>query len=266
MNIVVLVKQVPDTTEIKLDPKTGTLIREGVASVINPDDRLALETALRLKEAHGAAVTVLSMGPPQAIDAVSEAYAMGADRAVLLCDPNFAGADTRATSFTLGRAIERLGEEEPVELVLAGRQAIDGDTAQIGPQVAEHLGWPQVTYVQELRLEDGGRLRAWRRLPEGVEEVVCPLPAVATVLDVPGEVRWPLVDRLLAACEDKAPIAVWDAATLGVKAREVGLKGSPTQVRETFSPKGERHTQWLEGSPAEQAAALLAALRGHKLL
>jgi len=265
MHIAVLVKQVPDTTEIKMDPKTGTLIREGVESVINPDDRLGLETALLLKDRGDARVTVLSMGPPQAMDALSEAYAMGADRGILLCDRFFAGADTWATSYTLGRALEKLAGQEPLDLVICGRQAIDGDTAQIGPQVAEHLGWPQVTYLQELALEEGS-LRAWRRLPQGIEEVTCPLPAVVTVLDAPNPPRRARVDRLLEACQPQAPLEVWDAADIEAPARLTGLKGSPTQVVKTFSPKSGRDTLWLEGTPSEQALALVGALREKKVI
>ncbi len=266
MNIAVLVKQVPDTTEITIDPKTGTLVREGVASIMNPDDRLGLETALMIKDAGGASVTALSMGPPQAIDVITEALAMGADAGVLLSDRNFAGADTWATSYTLGKALERLSErDEGLDLVIAGRQAIDGDTAQIGPQVAEHLGWPQVTYCAAVSLEDGG-LRARRRLPEGEEDVACPLPAVVTVLDSPAAPRWPLVDRLLWACTPAAPIEVWDAADIGAPAKSTGLKGSLTLVRRTFSPKAERQTQWLEGPPAQVARELVTQLREHKLI
>jgi electron transfer flavoprotein beta subunit len=265
MNIAVLVKQVPDTTDIKLDPKTGTLLREGVDSILNPDDRLGMELALGLRDAHGGQVAALTMGPPQAVDVITEAVAMGADRGVVLTDRNFAGADTWATSFTLGKALERLFANEAWHLVIAGRQAIDGDTAQIGPQVAEHLGWPQVTYVDRLTVE-GDELVCWRRLPAGVEEVSCPLPAVVTVLGSPSAPRWPTADRLLMACSRAAPIEVWDAADIEAGAKSTGLRGSLTQVLRTFSPKSERQTQWLEGGPEEQAAALAAALREHKLI
>lgn len=266
MNIAVLVKQVPDTTEITIDPKTGTLVREGVESIMNPDDRLGLETALGMKDAAGAKVTVLSMGPPQAIDVITEALAMGADAGVLLSDRNFAGADTWATSYTLGKALEHLAErKDGLDLVIAGRQAIDGDTAQIGPQVAEHLGWPQVTYCAAVSLEDGG-LRALRRLPDGEEEVACPLPAVVTVLDAPVPPRRPLVDRLLWACTQAAPIDIWNAADIGTPAKSTGLKGSLTLVSRTFSPKTERQTKWLEGPPAQVARELVAELKERKLI
>lgn len=265
MRIVVLVKQVPDSTDVKIDPKTGTLVREGVAAVINPDDRLGLETALLLKDAAGAEVVAVSMGPPQAIDALSEAYGMGADKGVLLSDRNFAGADTWSTSYTLGKAIEKIMEDGPVDLVVAGRQAVDGDTAQIGPQVAEHLGWPQITYINRLEFQDG-KFIAWRALPSGEENVECPAPAVVTVLGCPTAPRRPLVDRLLFACTPKAPLKVWDAVDIGVKADLTGLRGSPTQVVKTFSPKTQRETQWLAGSPEDQALALFSALKNHKLV
>ncbi len=147
MNIVTLIKQVPDTTEIKIDPKTGNLIREGIESIINPDDRHAIETAVSLKEKHSGKSFVISMGPPQTIDAISEAIGMGIDEGILLTDRNFGGADTWATSFTLGTAIKKL---KGYDLIICGRQAIDGDTAQIGPQIAEFLGLPQLTYVREI--------------------------------------------------------------------------------------------------------------------
>lgn len=265
LGVAVLVKQVPDSSEIKMDPKSGTLIREGVPAVMNPDDRLGLETALLLKDRLGAKVTALSMGPPQAVDVLTEGIAMGADCGVLLSDRNFAGADTWATSYTLGRALERMAGQAPLDLVICGRQASDGDTAQIGPQVAEHLGWPQITYVERLEVH-GGELKAWRRLAGAVEEVACSLPAVVTVLAAPLPPRWPMVERLLWACGEKAPLEVWDAADIEAPAARTGLRGSLTRVVKTFSPKSQRVTQWLEGSAAEQASALLHQLRGHKLL
>ena len=167
MKIVVLVKQVPNTTEVKLDPKTGNLIREGVESIVNPDDRHALEAAIRLKQDQEGKVVVLSMGPSQAIDALSEAIGMGADEGILLTDRAFAGADTWATSSTLGKAIEKIGD---YDLILCGRQAIDGDTAQIGPQVAEYLNIPQVTYVFEIEEIKGKNVLVKRRLEDGFEQ------------------------------------------------------------------------------------------------
>ena len=188
MDIIVLIKQVPNTTDVKLDPKTGNLIREGLESIINPDDLHALETGLRLKEALGGRATVLSMGPPQAIDALSEALGMGADSAVLLSDRAFAGADTWATSYTLGRAVEKIAT---YDLVICGRQAIDGDTAQIGPQVAEYLGLPQVTYVSRIEETTEDSITVRRRLEDGYERIRCRLPRTSASRPA----RWGCRDR-----------------------------------------------------------------------
>jgi electron transfer flavoprotein beta subunit len=263
MDIIVLVKQVPDTTEVKLDPKTGTLIREGVEGIINPDDRHALEAAVRLKEAFGGKVTVLSMGPPQAIDAISEALGMGADEGVLLTDKAFAGADTWATSFTLGRAIEKV---ERYDLILCGRQAIDGDTAQIGPQVADYLGIPQVSYVYEIEEGGKGALVAKRRLEDGYERVSFGLPALLTVIGEMNSPRYPLLGRVLDACKEKAPIRSWNAADIGVKTSQVGLEGSLTHVIKTFSPKFKRETEMLEGRAREVVANLIGRLKENRLI
>lgn len=262
MQIIVLVKQVPDTTEVRLDPKTGNLIREGVKSIVNPDDRHAIEAAVQLKEKYGAKITVLSMGPPQAIDAVSEAMGMGADRGVLLSDRAFAGADTWATSSTLGKAVKKLGA---FDLVIAGRQAIDGDTAQIGPQVAEYLGVPQATYVCDIEAVEEGSVIVKRRLEDGFERLRMALPGLLTVVGELNEPRYPIVGRLLDACREKAPIEVWNAADLGFKTSEVGLEGSLTHVVKTFSPKAKRQGEILGGSPKQAAEALLSRLSTLKI-
>lgn len=263
MNIIVLVKQVPDTTEVKLDPKTGNLIREGIESIINPDDRHAIEAAVSLKERHGGKVTAISMGPPQAIDAISEAMGMGVDQGILLSDKAFAGADTWATSFTLGKAIEKVGE---FDLIICGRQAIDGDTAQIGPQVADYLDVPQVTYVFDIEKVEEDGIVVKRRLEDGFERIQCSLPALLTVIEELNEPRYPLVDRLLDACKEKAPIAVWNAADLGVQVSEVGLSGSLTQVIKTFAPKVERQGQILEGDTQTVVGELLGKLKENRLI
>ena len=258
MNIVVLVKQVPNTSEVRIDPKTGNLIREGVESIINPEDRHALEAALCIKNNEDAQVTVLSMGPPQAIEAVCESLAMGADRGIFLTDRAFAGADTWATSTALGMALRRLGE---VDLILAGRQAIDGDTAQIGPQVAEFLGIPQLTYVSRLEVRQG-IVVAERTLEDGCEHIEAPMPVLVTVLSSLNEPRHPTVAGMLRATSDRAPIEIWNAADIGAKALDVGFLGSLTQVTRTFTPKEARDTSYLEGTPASMAEQLVQALRG----
>jgi len=263
MRIIVLVKQVPDTTEIKIDKKTGTLIREGVESIINPDDRHAIELALSLKGERGGKTIVLSMGPPQAIDAVSEALGMGIDEGVLLSDRNFAGADTWATAFTLGMAVKKVGN---YDLIICGRQAIDGDTAQIGPQVAELLGLPQLTYVREIEKIDDKRIEVQRALEDGYERIASPLPALMTVIGGINKPRLPRVDSLIDACGEKAKIKVWDVADLGITVQEVGLIGSLTRVIKTFSPKVKREGEMLQGSKDEVIAQLVDKMHSSHLI
>ncbi len=210
------------------------------------------------KEALGGRVTVLSMGPPQAIDALTEALGMGADSAILLSDRAFAGADTWATSLTLGKAIEKIAV---FDLVLCGRQAIDGDTAQIGPQVAEYLDLPQVTYVSRIEETADDRITVRRRLEDGYERIVCRLPALLTVIGEINRPRYPDVGRLIAACREKAPIRIWNAADIGVQTREVGLSGSLTHVIKTFAPKFQRQGERLEGDTETVVRELIARLK-----
>ena len=263
MRIIVLVKQIPDTTEVKIDPKTGNLIREGVESIINPDDRHALEASIRLKEGFGGRITAISMGPQQAIDALSEALGMGVDQGMLLTDQAFAGADTWATSFALGKAIEKVGK---YDLILCGRQAIDGDTAQIGPQVAEYLQLPQVTYVQEIEEIRGKTMVVKRSLEDGYERVMCTLPAIITVIGALNTPRYPIIGNLIDACREKAPIKIWNAADIGVKTDEVGLAGSLTHVIRTFSPKLKREGKMLEGDTKEAVKGLVGRLKANNLI
>jgi electron transfer flavoprotein beta subunit len=264
MNIVVLIKQVPNTTEVKLDPKTGSLIREGVETIINPDDLYALETAVSLKETLGnTTVTVLTMGPPPAIDALTEAMGMGADQAVLLSDRAFAGADTWATSYTLGKAIQHVGD---FDLILAGRQAIDGDTAQVGPQVAEFLGLPHVTYVFDIESVTEDTAIVKRRLEDGYERLECRLPALLTLIPGAKKPRYPFMSQLLLACRERAPIKVWNAADIRVTTKEVGLDGSLTQVMRTFAPKFERQSTLLEGTTPDMVQSLVEHLKQNKLI
>lgn len=263
MKIIVLVKQVPDTTEVKLDPKTGNLIREGIKSIINPDDLHALEAAVQLKARYGGRVIALSMGPPQAIDAISEAMGMGADEGVLLSDRAFAGADTWATSSTLGRSVDKIGE---YDLVIAGRQAIDGDTAQIGPQVADYLGIPHVTYVFEIEDVKKQTMVVRRRLENGFERIQCALPALLTVIGELNMPRYPHVAGLISACGEKAPIQVWNAADIGAQTKDVGLEGSLTHVIRTFAPKAQRQSEILTGTAKEAVTTLVGKLRENRLL
>ncbi|MBI4772706.1 MAG: electron transfer flavoprotein subunit beta/FixA family protein [Deltaproteobacteria bacterium] len=262
MNIIVLVKQVPDTSKIQIDPRTGTLKREGAPGIINPEDTHALETALQLKEIRGGSITVVSMGPPQAIDAISEALGMGADRGILLTDPFFAGADTWATSTVLGKTVQRL---QPFDLILCGRQAIDGDTAQIGPQVAEFLNLPQVTYVRHMETKDASII-CERTVDGGIETAISPLPCLATVLASKNRPRYPVIRNLLSACREKAPIEVWNAADIGLKVDDIGLLGSLTKVVRVFSPKQERMGEIWQDSADVMATRLVDRLSAAHLL
>jgi electron transfer flavoprotein beta subunit len=258
MNMIVLIKQVPNTTSVELDPKTGSLIREGLSSILNPDDRHALEAAIGIKEEFGGRVTAVSMGPQQAIDIISEAIGMGADDGILLTDRAFAGADTWATSFTLGKAVEKVGR---FDLIFCGRQAIDGDTAQIGPQVADYLGIPQVTYVFEIEAVEKKHLIVKRRMEDGFERILCNLPALLTVIGEINRPRYPGIERLIRACRDKAPIQIWNAADIGVKTDQVGLEGSLTHVIKTFAPKFKREGKILEGRTEEMVRELIQKLK-----
>jgi len=263
MEIVVLIKQVPNTTEVKIDPKTGNLIREGVDSIINPDDTHAIEAAVSLKEKYGGRVTAISMGPPQAVDALSEAIAMGVDKAILLTDKPFAGADTWATSTTLGKAIEKVGK---YDLVIAGRQAIDGDTAQIGPQVAEYLGIPHVSYVAGIESVEEGRIIVKKAVEDGYQWLRMPFPCLITVISEINQPRPFHLARLLDACREKAPIEVWNLADVGLKVHQAGLMGSLTQVIKTFSPKSKREIKMLNGDVRSQVRELLSQLKQKKLI
>ncbi len=229
MNIVVCIKQVPDTTEVKLDPKTGTLIRDGVPSIINPDDKSGLEAALQLKDKHGAHVTVITMGPPQADEALREALAMGADRAILLTDRAFAGADTWATSSTIAGAIKKLD----YDLVIAGRQAIDGDTAQVGPQIAEHLQLPSVTYVEDVEF-DNDSIIVKRAFEDSYHRIKVKTPCLITTLKEMNESRYMRVSGVYDAFAD-GRVENWTVNDIEVDHANLGLKGSPTKVKKSFT-------------------------------
>lgn len=261
MKIIVTIKQVPDTNEVKLDPRTGTLIREGVPSIINPEDKNALEEALKLKEAMGAEVVVITMGPPQADDALREALAMGADDAILLSDRAFAGADTWATATTVGIAIKKIGD---YDLILAGRQAIDGDTAQVGPQLAEYLGIPQITYVSELSVADGS-VKATRRMEDGYEVIEANLPALLTITKEANKPRYPHAAGIISAYRSRK-VTVWKAGDLGVEPGKLGLDGSPTQVRRSFSPPAKEPGETVKVTPDEAARQILSRLKARNII
>ena len=233
MKVIVCIKQVPQTAEVKIDPQTHTLIREGVESIINPFDMYAIEEAVRLKEKFGFKTVVLTMGPPQAEQALREALSMGIDEAVHLSDKAFAGSDTFATSKTLSSAIKKIGD---YVLILCGKQASDGDTAQVGPGIAEWLGLPQICYVKRIRELNilQKYVIAERMLEEGYEVIKTSLPALFTVVKEINQPRLPSFRDMLRA--KKAQITLWTHQDLNLNPQEVGLKGSPTQVIDVFTP------------------------------
>jgi electron transfer flavoprotein beta subunit len=258
MLIVTCVKQVPDTTQVKVDLVTGTLIREGVPFIMNPYDTHALEESLRLKDKYGFRVAVISMGPPNTEVTLRKTMALGADEAILLSDRVFGGADTLATSMALTEAIRRLAQKEELAIVICGRQTIDGDTAQVGPGIATRLGCSQLTLVDRIEEVDlkAKKVKVRRKL-EGRHEVVsAPLPAMIAVLREINTPRYPDVPRRLMA--EEAPIALWDNKVMQLDEATIGLKGSATQVRKIFSPervKGEILTK--NGDKPEETARLL---------
>jgi len=251
MKIVVCIKQVPDTTEVKIDPVTNTLIRQGVPSIVNPFDKNAVEAALQLKEKYDGKVTVISMGPPQAKEALKECLAMGADEAILISDRAFGGSDTLATSYTLASAIKKMGR---VDLIICGKQAIDGDTAQVGPEIAEHLDVGQVTCISKIDI-DGSIVRVEREHEEGYEIIETQLPLVITVLKSMNEPRYPTVKGTMKA--NRKEIPVWTANDMDVDPEQLGLKGSPTQVRRIFTPKQRVQGLIIQADTAREAAAVL---------
>lgn len=257
MNIIVCVKQVPNTNEIKINPETGTLIRDGVESILNHDDANALEQALAIKDENpNTRVTVLTMGPPQAKEMLQECIAMGADEAVLLSDRALGGSDTWATSNALAAGINKIGT---FDLIFAGRQAIDGDTAQVGPQIAEKLRIPQVTYVKDFSLE-GDSVKVKRALEDGYEHLKVKLPCVLTAIKELNKPRYMSIRGILKGAG--AEIKVWNAEDIGVDKETVGLKASPTNVFRSFTPKPKGKGVQVEGdSPKELAANLIRNLK-----
>lgn len=255
LKIIVCIKQVPDTTEIKLDPVKGTMIREGVPSIMNPDDKGGLEMALALKDAHGAEVTVLTMGPMQAEAIVREAFAMGADKAVLLSDRKFAGADTLATSNTLAGALRAL----EYDVIITGRQAIDGDTAQVGPQIAEHLDLPQITYVEALEFDGRKTFTVRKATEEGYQRVQVDAPCLLTVLASATKARYMSVRGIVEAFDK--PIAVWGFDDIRVDEAKIGLNGSPTRVAKSFGKSLKAAGQLHEVEPAEAVEIIIGKLR-----
>jgi len=257
MNFVVCIKQVPGTTNIKIDPKTNTLVREGVQSIINPFDCYAIEESVRLREKCGGKVTVITMGPPQADAALREAISLGADEAVLISDRAFAGSDTWATSYVLSKAIQKLGK---CDVIICGKQTLDGDTGQVGPGIAETLQVPFVAYVSKIEEIKDGCMRCTRMTEEGHETIESSLPAVITVTK---EINVPRIPSIRGTMKSKsAKITVWTATDIGVEAEKAGLNGSPTRVVKIFFPKRERKSEMLKGNSGEQVDQLIKKLEG----
>ncbi len=262
MDIVVFIKQVPDTTEIKIDPVTGNLIREGVPSIVNPDDKHAVEAAISLKEKHSGKVTVVTMGPPQADEALRECLAMGADQAILLSDKAFGGADTCATSYTLSCALKKIGS---YDLIICGRQALDGNTAQVGPQIADLIGLPQITYAQGIEIKDS-TIKVKRSLEDGYEVVETKLPVLLTVTKDINTPRTPPIDAVMEAYG--ADIKTWTSDDLDVDKARLGLKGSPTRIKKAFTPELKKGKVDIiqADSPSAMVQALLAKLNEKHIL
>jgi len=255
MKIVVCIKQVPDSSEVRINPETGTLIRDGVPSIINPYDLHAIEAGLQIKEKVGGKVTVLTMGPPQAESALRDALSMGADEAILLTDRAFAGADTWATAYTLSRAIKKLG----ADIIICGKQAIDGDTAQVGPELAELLDIPHVAYVKKIESISQNSIVVHRLMEDGYDIVESSIPVLITVVKEINEPRLPSLRGKLAA--KKAEIKKLGFKDIEADESLVGLKGSPTQVKRIFAPELKKDRKIFEGTPEEQVQKLIEELR-----
>ena len=267
MNILVCVKQVPDTTAVKIDPVTNTLIRDGVPSILNPFDGFALEMALRMKEQAGGTVTLVSMGPPQAENALRDGLAVGADDAFLVSGREFGGSDTLATSYILSCAVKviegRKGEK--FDVIFCGKQAIDGDTGQVGPEMAEHLDYTQITYATELVSCENGKVQIRKETAEGYDVLEAALPLVVSVTKTPYELRFPTVKKRLAA--NRAQIVTITPQDMEgqIDLTRAGLKGSPTKVKKSFTPVHNKVcTVVEEDSPSASAVKLVALLSDAK--
>jgi electron transfer flavoprotein beta subunit len=259
MNIIVCIKQVPGTTQVKINPETNTLIREGVEAIINPFDENAIEAALQLRDKHGGKVTVITMGPPQAASALRDAIALGADEGILLSDRAFAGSDTWATGYTLSSAIKKIGQ---YDVIICGKQAIDGDTAQVGPGIAEFLKLPQVTFA--VGIEVNGNVAKVNRLLEDTNEIIeVKLPLVLTVVKQMNTPRMPSFKGKIKA--KSAVIPTWGAKDINAQDGCIGQKGSPTSVVRIFTPPPKGGGELLQGSADEMVDSLVKKLRDRKV-
>ncbi|MDW7674775.1 MAG: electron transfer flavoprotein subunit beta/FixA family protein [Bacillota bacterium] len=269
MHIVCCIKQVPDTTEVRIDPKNNTLIREGVPSIVNPYDIHGVEEAVQLKEKYGGKVTIISLGPPQADEALRRAISFGADDAILVTDRAFAGSDTLATSYVLAQAIKKIAEKEPVDLIICGKQAIDGDTAQVGPGIAMRLELPQLTYVMKVERVDLAKqeIIVHRKLEGSKEVVSAKLPALITVLKDLNELRYASLPNLIKAAQYQPKY--WAKSDLAINEEKIGLKGSPTTVRKIFPPPAREKGEIIEGAdkdPKKAVAQLVDTLLKTKII
>ena len=256
MHIIVCIKQVPDVTEVSWDPETGSLIRKGIPSIINPNDKNAIESALRLKERYGGEVTALSMGPSQVEEALREALGMGVDKAIQLTARDFAGSDTWATAYTLGLAVKKIGA---YDLIICGKEAVDGMTAQVGPQIAEYLGIPQLTYAMHVEVLDG-KVRVKQKLGELYRLLEASMPALITVEREAYQPRVAPMDTILEAYGKEIP--VWKSDDLNGDGGHMGLKGSPTKLRKVYTPKLLKgKVEMLEGGPEEAARKFVDILK-----
>lgn len=260
MNIIVCIKQVPETTDVRINPETNTLIREGVKSIINPFDMYAIEAGVRLKEKAGGRVIVITMGPPQAEAALREAISMGADDAVLVSDRAFAGSDTWATSYTLSCAIRKAAKEfGGYDVIVCGKQASDGDTAQVGPGISTHLDIPQVTYVKKIEEVKDNVVKVERMTEEGYDVISAPLPVLFTVVKEINEPRIPSLKGMMRA--KSAKINVWTAKDIDADPKDLGLSGSPTNVVKIFTPPHRTGGQVITGDTGEAAEKLAGLLK-----
>ncbi len=256
MNIIVCIKQVPNTTDIRIDPVTNTLIRDGVESVINPFDTYAIEEAVRLKERCGGKVTALTMGPPQAESALKEAVSLGCDEGILVSDRKFAGSDTWATSYTLSAAIRKIGD---FDMIICGKQASDGDTAQVGPGISAHLDIPQVTYVKKISEIAAGTVKVERMTEEGYDLVETPLPCLLTVVKEINTPRLPSFKGLMRA--KSAKLLKWTADDIEADPAALGLDGSPTRVIKIFTPEARKGGETLAGATDDVSKELVELLK-----
>jgi len=262
MHTIVCIKQVPDTNEVKIDRETNTLIRKGVPSIINPFDENAIEAALQLKDTHGGKVTVISMGPPQVEEALRNAISLGVDDVILLSDRLFAGADTWATSYTLSQAIRKIKD---FDLIICGKQATDGDTAQVGPGIAEFLGIPLITYVKKIcDIKDKKSIIVEREIEDGYEVIETSLPSLVTVTREINETRMPSLKGKMRA--KKAEITTWGVSDLNLDTTKIGLKGSPTRVVKIFNPPVRSDRQILSGDVSDIAKVLVAGLKTRNVI